>query len=75
MEDLAREDKKRNQSKLNFSGHKHQSAHQALVLNPQIQPKPTTALSEESTIERILVDEPSSEQLLPENVCIILFLS
>ena len=73
MKDLEREDKKRNQSKLNFSGHKDQSDHKAPVLNPQIQPQPTKAPSEESTIERILVDEPSSEQLLPKNVCIFLF--
>ena len=62
MEDLAREGKKK--SKLNFSGHKHQSAYQASVLNPQIQLQPTMTPSEESKIERILVDEPSSEQLL-----------
>ena len=68
MEDLAREGKKRNQSKLNFSGHKHQSDHQAPVSNLRNQAKPPTAPSEESTIERMVVDEPSSEQLQPENL-------
>ena len=67
MED-AREGKKRNQSKLNFSGHKHQSDHQAPVSNPQNQPQPFTAPSEDSTVERMVVDEPSSEQLQPENL-------